>query len=248
VGAGPGEDAQARWSEMAREAPPLVFPGPGDPVDAVIHHVRGIPRTPQDFLTVVIPELFRKRSLLSALMMPVTFRLKVRLLREPQVVITDVPVRVEEGGPEGVDARPLIPERVEALVFVTTPHDAAVRAVNYAVSLSAHDTRAVFLATEPEEAPGVLRRWAELGIDVRLEVVDAPFRDLGPPLLEEVRRVTADPGTVAAVVIPEFLVTRWWHRLLHNNRALYIKRQLLFEPRVILSSIPYLLGRSDESR
>jgi hypothetical protein len=248
VGGGPREEAQARWSELARDAAPLVVPGPGDPVDAVIHHVRGIPRGSEDFVTVVIPELFRKRSLLSAVMMPITFRLKVRLLREPQAVITDVPVLEEDGRPEGVDARPLIPERVEALVFVSMPHDAAVRAVNYAMSLNAHDTRAVFLATDPEEAPDVLRRWADLGIDVRLEVVDAPFRDLGPPLLEEVRRVTADPGTVAAVVIPEFLVTRWWHRLLHNNRALFIKRQLLFEPRVILSSIPYLLGRMNGSR
>src|SRR5919106_906251 len=240
--------AQARWSELAGDAVPLVVPGPGDPVDAVIHFVRGIPRAPEDFITVVIPELFRKRSLISALMMPVTFRLKVRLLREPQVVITDVPVLQEDGQPEGVDARPLIPERVEALVFVAMPHDAAVRAVNYAVSLNAHEIRAVFLATDPEEAPEVLRRWAELGIDVRLEIVDAPFRDLGPPLLNEVGRVTADAGTVAAVVIPEFLVTRWWHRLLHNNRALFIKRQLLFEPRVILSSVPYQLRRSDGSR
>src|SRR5918996_1671859 len=247
VGRGPLEDAQARWSELAGGAPPLVVPGARDPVDAGIHFVRGIPRAPEDFITVVIPELFRKRSLISALMMPVTFRLKVRLLREPQVVITDVPVLQEDGQPEGVDARPLIPERVEALVFVAMPHDAAVRAVNYAVSLNAHEIRAVFLATDPEEAPEVLRRWAELGIDVRLEIVDAPFRDLGPPLLNEVRRVTADAGTVAAVVIPEFLVTRWWHRLLHNNRALFIKRQLLFEPRVILSSVPYQLRRSDGS-
>src|SRR5919106_23341 len=248
VGRGPLEDAQARWSELAGDAPPLVVPGPRDPVDAVIHFVRGIPRAPEDFITVVIPELFRKRSLVSALMMPVTFRLKVRLLREPQVVITDVPVLQEDGQPQGVAARSLIPERVEALVFVAMPHDAAVRAVNYAVSLNAHEIRAVFLATDPEEAPEVLRRWAELGIDVRLEIVDAPFRDLGPPLLNEVRRVTADAGTVAAVVIPEFLVTRWWHRLLHNIRALFIKRQLLFEPRVILSSVPYQLRRSDGSR
>lgn len=248
VGDEPLEDAQVRWSEIAREAPPLIAPGPGDHVDAVIHHIRGIPRAPRDFITVVIPELFRSRSLLGAVLMPVTFRLKLRLLREPQVVITDVPVLQEEGLPEGVDARPLIPERVEALVFVASPHDAAVRALNYAESLNAHAIRAVFLATEPEEAPEVLRRWGERGIGVRLDVVEAPFRDLGPPLLEEVRRITADPGTVAAVVIPEFLVTRWWHRLLHNNRALYIKRQLLFEPRVILSSIPYQLGGSDESR
>jgi hypothetical protein len=75
-------------------------------------------------------------------------------------------------------------------------------------------------------------------------VVEAPFRDLGPPLLEEVRRATADPGTIASVILPEFLVTRWWHRLLHNNKALFIKRVLLFEPRVILSSVPYQLGGS----
>ncbi|HYZ11407.1 MAG TPA: hypothetical protein VE962_05885, partial [Actinomycetota bacterium] len=248
VGGGPTEEAQASWQDLARDGLPLVVPGPGDPVDAVIHHVRAIPRDPGDFVTVVIPEHFHKRSLLSALTMPVTFRLKVRLLREPQVVITDVPVLEEAGRPKGVDARPLIPERIEAIVFVTMPHDAAVRALNYAVSLNAHHTRAVFLATDPEEAPEVLRRWGELGVEIPLEVVDAPFRDLGPPLLEEVRRVTADPGTVAAVVIPEFLVTRWWHRLLHNNRALFIKRQLLFEPRVILSSVPYLLGRTDGSR
>jgi len=249
VGRMPLEDAHARWSEMAPDAPALVIPGPGNPVDAVIQYVRGVPRGPQDFITVVIPELFRKRSLVSALMMPVTFRLKVRLLREPQVVISDVPVLVEEGRLEaGVDGRPLIPERVEALVFVASPHDATVRAVNYGESLNAHDVRAVFLATDPEEGPDVLREWAERGIDVRLDVVEAPFRDLGPPLLAEVRRVTADPGTVAAVVIPEFLVTRWWHRLLHNNRALFIKRLLLFEPRVILSSVPYRLGEDHEQR
>jgi hypothetical protein len=158
------------------------------------------------------------------------------------VVVTDVPVLAERGRPVGVDGRPLIPERIVALVFVASVHDATVRAINYAESLNAHETRAIFLATEPEETPAFLEQWAERGIGVRLDVVEAPFRDLGPPLLEEVRRVTSDPGTVAAVIMPEFLVTKWWHRILHNNRALFVKRQLLFEPRVILSSVPYQLG------
>jgi hypothetical protein len=43
------------------------------------------------------------------------------------------------------------------------------------------------------------------------------------------------------VVLPEYLVSRWWHRALHNNRALFIKRLLLFEPRVVLSSVPFAL-------
>ncbi|HEX2183924.1 MAG TPA: hypothetical protein VHN78_00280, partial [Chloroflexota bacterium] len=60
------------------------------------------------------------------------------------------------------------------------------------------------------------------------------------------RRVTRDPGTLAAVILPEFLVSRSWHRLLHNNRALFIKRLLLFEPRVVLSSVPYQLGGDED--
>jgi len=193
----------------------------------------------------VIPEMFRRSSLFRAVLKPVTFRLKVRLLSEPQVVVTDVPVLADRESLVGVDGRSLIPDRVEAVVFTASVHDATVRAVNYAMSLNAHETRAVFLATEPEDAPAFLDEWAERRIGVTVEIVEAPFRDLGPPLLEEVRRITREPGTVAAVVLPEFLVTRWWHRVLHNNRALFIKRMLLFEPRVILSSVPYQLGGFD---
>jgi hypothetical protein len=46
---------------------------------------------------------------------------------------------------------------------------------------------------------------------------------------------------VAVVIMPE-LVFSGPQRLLHNQRALYIKRLLLFEPRVILTSVPYRLG------
>ncbi|HYZ11402.1 MAG TPA: APC family permease [Actinomycetota bacterium] len=237
-----GGDPERAWQALAPNGPPLDVLDGREPVSAVVEHVRRIPRAADDFVTVVIPEMFRKRSLLHAIRKPVTFRLKVRLLREAGVVVTDVPVVANGGRLDGVDGRPLIPERVVALVFVASPHDATVRAVNYARTLDAEETRAVFLATEPEEAPAVLEGWAARGIGVQLEVVDAPFRDLGPPLLEEVRRVTADPGTVVSVVVPEFLVSRWWHRILHNNRALFIKRALLFEPRVILSSVPYPLG------
>jgi hypothetical protein len=41
--------------------------------------------------------------------------------------------------------------------------------------------------------------------------------------------------------MPE-LIFRGWRRLLHNQRALYVKRLLLFEPRVILATVPYRLN------
>jgi amino acid transporter len=241
VGSRPRAEARVLWDGVARGGPGLSFVEGENRVEAVVRFVREIPRAPNDFVTVVIPELFRRRSLLHAIRKPVTFRLKVRLLREEGVVVTDVPVVLRHGRLQD-DARPLIPEHVVAVVFVSSVHDATVRAVNYARSLRASETRAVSVALDEDEIPELMRRWGELGMGIPLDIVEAPFRDLGPPLLEEVRRFTTDPGTVAAVVIPEFLVTRWWHRILHNNRALFIKRLLLFEPRVILSSVPYPLG------
>jgi len=37
------------------------------------------------------------------------------------------------------------------------------------------------------------------------------------------------------------VVKKWWHNFLHNHRPVFIKRLLLFEPRVVLSSVPYKL-------
>ena len=83
--------------------------------------------------------------------------------------------------------------------------------------------------------------WEERHVPVELDIVEAPFRDLGPPILSEVRRVTGRGDSVAAVIVPELVLPRWWQNLFHNQRPLFIKRLLLFEPNVILSSVPYHL-------
>jgi len=96
-----------------------------------------------------------------------------------------------------------------------------------------------FVALDPGEVEPITRAWEERHIPMELDIVEAPFRELGIPIQEEVRRVTARADSVAAVIIPEIVVSRWWHQFLHGQRALYIKRLLLFEERVILSSVPY---------
>jgi hypothetical protein len=76
---------------------------------------------------------------------------------------------------------------------------------------------------------------------VPLEVLAAPYRDIGDPLLAYLRELTGE-GQDVVVVLPE-LILRGWRRLLHNQRALYVKRLLLVEPNVILASVPYQLIR-----
>jgi amino acid transporter len=208
-----------------------VLPAGGEPLEAMLEEIWAIPHAECRFVTVVIPELFRKPSLLAAVLRRSTFSLKLGLLREPGVVVTDVP---KLGDDEWV------PDRAECIVPVAGVHAASLRALVYARSLGIRDTRAVFFADDEEEAAKVERDWRRFPTGVPLEIVEAPYRDLGQPLLTHLRRITADPEAVAVVVMPE-LVVRGPNRLLHNQRALYLKRLLLFEPRVILTSVPFQL-------
>jgi hypothetical protein len=204
-------------------------------VDAVLDYVWALPRSDSSFVTVVVPELFRRPSLIAAVARRRTFRLKLRLLSEPGIVVTNVPVVApgREGGPVN-------PRRVVDRVLVSGVQAASLRAVNYARSLDLPDSRAVFFAFDEAEAKTIERDWSRAKLDFPLDIVEAPYRDLGDPLLQYLRALTVDPELAVSVVMPE-LVIPGWRRLLHNQRALYLKRLLIFEPQIFLSSVPYHL-------
>jgi hypothetical protein len=61
-------------------------------------------------------------------------------------------------------------------------------------------------------------------------------------MLEEVRRHTARDGTVVTVMLPEVVVSHRWEQVLHCQSALLFKRLLLFEPGVVVTSVPFHLG------
>ena len=200
-------------------------------VESLLEFVWSVPRHEADFVNIVVPESFRRPTLLEALRKRTSFHLKLRLLKEPGIVITDVPV---------VDGEPAAGERAVGRVLVSGVHGASMCAIAYAETLELDDVRAVFFAFDGDEARDVQRDWERYDVRLPLEVIEAPFRDLGVPLISYLRDLTAD-GSVVVVVMPE-LVVHGWRRLLHNQRAFYLKRLLLFEPRVILSSVPYRLG------
>jgi amino acid transporter len=236
---GHGRDAgiRPRWFDFASSSPPLeLLSAEEGRTQALLEEVWRLPRGENRFVTLVVPEQFRRASLLSATGRE-SFRLKLRLLSEPGVVVADVPAVSGSSAPEG-----WTPSHLAVRVLVSGVHGGSMRALEYARSLDIPDTRAVSFAVDAEEAQRFERDWLATGLNLPLDLSDAPYRDVGDPLLRYLRELTADPETAVSVVMPE-IVVRGWARLLHNQRALYIKRLLLFEPRVILSSVPYQLFR-----
>jgi hypothetical protein len=134
------------------------------------------------------------------------------------------------------------PERAVARVLVSTIGAASMRAVNYAQTLGIDDTRAVHFAFSDEEGDTIRREWTARGPRIPLDVDSAPYRDIGTPLRAYIDSLSDDGRTEVIFVMPE-LVVRGLSRALHNQRGLYLKRLLLFDPRVILVSVPYQLMR-----
>jgi amino acid transporter len=224
-----------RWFHLVNGEPQLeILDGSLGTSEAMLEQVWRLPRGESDFVTVVVPEHFESESLWSQARHPTELALKFRLLSEPGVVIADVPT-IGHRPPDH-------PKRLVARVLVSGVNATTMRAVNYATTLHIEDTRAVNFAFSSMDARMIRREWDDKGPRLPLEVDEAPYRDIGNPLLRYLRELTADEGTEVLVLMPE-LITHGWRRLLHNQRSLYIKRLLLLEPGVILASVPYQILR-----
>jgi hypothetical protein len=213
----------ARWFDFTGGEPRLdVRPEGTDAGQVVLEEIARLRAASDDtIVTVVLPEQFRKRSLLAAAQRA-QFRLKLRLLVEPRVVVADVPAVTSERRPEG-----RVPDRLLVRVVAGQVDDGTRRAAEYAQGIGADEVRAVHFGD---------REWdeAELG----LPVDDAPLEGrLGDSMLAYVRQLTASPDDAVNVVLPERLQPNLPR--LRGRRAIAIKRCLLFEPHVILSSVPY---------
>jgi len=240
------EDAARAWSGIAPRLGKLEILRHGEDrlTRSVRTFVRSIPRAKGDFVTVVIPEMLTGTSWFQFLRSRRALLLKGGLLFEPGIVVTDVPLLSGEATPTDDQEHPTEVLRHVVLVPVSAMHDASVRAVVYAKSLRPALVEGLFFVTDPEEIPEVTEAWHERGMDIPLVLVEAPFRDFEIPLLEEIRKHTVRGDTIVTVVLPELIPAHWWENLLHNQTAFSFKRRLLFEPNVVVTSVPFHIRTS----
>ena len=92
----------------------------------------------------------------------------------------------------------------------------------------------------------MVHQWEDSDISVPLKVIASPYREITRPVLDYVKRVSKEsPRTVVTVFIPEYVVGHWWEQVLHNQSALRLKGRLLFEPNVMVTSVPWQLSSSE---
>lgn len=125
-------------------------------------------------------------------------------------------------------------------VLVSSLDGASRRAIEFARLLGIADVRATHIALDPAEAVQLADVWRREGMDLPLDIHDAPFRHFDASLAEYVtslRTERADRGIV--IVVPEVVVDRMGHSFLHSHTTRAVRRALLDQTRVALVTVPF---------
>jgi hypothetical protein len=140
---------------------------------------------------------------------------------------------------EGYDPPPPIQNTV--LVLVGDLHKGVVAALRYGQSVSP-SVKGVYVELDPEKTRRLEEKWGKWGMGIPLVVLNSPYRSLLGPFLDYLDHLLAlGDNHMVTVVIPEFLPSRWWQQLLHNQTALLVKGALLFRKRVVVVDVPFHL-------
>ena len=143
----------------------------------------------------------------------------------------------------------VLPSRNHAVVLVSKLHKPTLRALAYARATRPDILEAVTVNVDDADTKRLVREWDDRKFPVPLKVVESPYREITKPVLDYVKRIRSDsPRNVVTVYIPEYVVGHWWEQILHNQSALRLKTRLLFQPGVMVTSVPWQLRSSEGTR
>lgn len=134
------------------------------------------------------------------------------------------------------------------VVLMNSLNRASFQALEYALSIS-RNVRVVAIEISPHATDRLRAKWAEWDVQVPLDVVDSPYRELGHPLIDHLHKLDAEYEfpIPTAVVMPEFVVRHWYEQFLHNQTAVAIRAALYHDQieqgrgRPVIN-VPYRIG------
>lgn len=129
------------------------------------------------------------------------------------------------------------------IVPLSSVNKSSIRALKYGKTISENVT-AFCVATDEESAAKVQEKYNELGTPIPLIIKYNPYRKVVEPLLEFIESAEYEykKGDIITVILPQFVVKRWWQRLLHNQTGRYVERKLLKHKHIVVAVMPLQLN------
>ncbi len=115
---------------------------------------------------------------------------------------------------------------------------AVVQAVNFGRALT-EDVQMIHVTDDVEEGEKLRARMERQLPGVPFVIVESPYRSLVRPFVTYLDVTTRDPDALTLVIIPEYVARHWWERLLYNQMADRLRKELLGRPNTVVANVPY---------
>ncbi len=157
-------------------------------------------------------------------------RLAKQYAREDQALEHDVPQAV---------AAP-VRRRLVVMVFVDRLDLAVARAMQFGRALRPDELRAVHFVIDQQHAEALASEWRSHGLaNLALELIDCPDRRLARAAVTAVAEELSSGDAEVCVLLPERMYNGVWHRILHDQTAESLSREISRLPHANVTTVPF---------
>lgn len=135
-------------------------------------------------------------------------------------------------------------DKVPCVVLIHNLNRASLKTLGCALEISSAVTP-VHISTTPRHTDKLVKQWEELGIPIPLTILEAPYRQIMPPLEDYLSQREADigKGQMLTVVLTKFVGSGWRDAIYHNQTTFLIERNLVRHRNIATVLVPYLYNR-----
>lgn len=155
-------------------------------------------------------------------------------------------LKIKEDELENIDLDD-VKYRNRVIIPISSLNRASIRALRYAKTIS-DNIIAFSVVLDPVAEKKLRENYALLKTDIPLVVWSSPYRKIVDPLIKyiESEEYKYEHGDMLTVLLPEFIVNKKWHNILHNHTRLFIARDLLKHKHIVVATIPLQLRDDSE--
>lgn len=127
------------------------------------------------------------------------------------------------------------------VLLVNSINKSTLKTLSYAKSVSSNIIP-LHVSTNHDNVSILLKKWEELGIDIPMTVIQAPYRDIIPSLEVFVVELTKNlkKGECVTVVMTKFVEIKWYDMILHNQTTYLINYSLDKYKDIVAVVVPYI--------
>jgi hypothetical protein len=145
--------------------------------------------------------------------------------------------RGSEVRPQSVIPPPRLPRRV--IVAAPAFTRALIQAIRIGLTM-ARDVEVVHVTADLEEGEQFTERVRQQVPGTVVVTVESRYRSLVNPFVRYLETAQEEhPGEVIMVLIPDYLPTHWWDRILYNQNSHRIREALVGRRDIVVMDVPY---------